>query len=89
MPSHKRRPDWAQELIRDVERYGPQKTYLRESKNSKLYSSYVACFYDIINVGASNYEEDEEKRVWKDAMGEEYQSIVKNDVWDVVPRPKD
>jgi hypothetical protein len=37
----------------------------------------------------SSYEEAAEKRVWKDAMGEEYQSIVKNDVWDVVPRPKE
>jgi hypothetical protein len=37
----------------------------------------------------SNYEEAAEKRVWKNAIGEEYQSIVKNDVWDVVPRPKD
>ena len=25
---------------------------------------------------------------WKDAMIEEYQSIMKNDVWDVVPRPE-
>jgi hypothetical protein len=28
----------------------------------------------------SSYEEVTEKRVWKDVMGEEYQSIVKNDV---------
>jgi len=27
--------------------------------------------------------------VWKDAMNEEYESIMKNDVWDVIPRPKD
>ena len=26
------------------------------------------------------------KKEWKDAMFEEYQSIMKNDVWDVVPR---
>jgi hypothetical protein len=26
--------------------------------------------------------------VWKDAMMEEYQSIMKNDVWDIVPRPE-
>ena len=25
---------------------------------------------------------------WKDAMIKEYQSIMKNDVWDVVPRPE-
>jgi hypothetical protein len=24
--------------------------------------------------------------VWRDAMMEEYQSIMKNDVWDIVPR---
>eukprot|EP00253_Pinus_taeda_P026597 PITA_26597 len=28
-------------------------------------------------------------KLWKDAMNEEYESIIKNDVWDVVPRPKD
>ena len=29
-----------------------------------------------------------EWKEWKDSMIEEYQSIMKNDVWDVVPRPK-
>ena len=28
-------------------------------------------------------------QVWTDAMNEEYESIMMNDVWDVVPRPKD
>jgi hypothetical protein len=49
----------------------------------------VACLCDIMDAEPSSYEEAAEKRVWKDAMGEEYQSIVKNDVWDVVPRPKE
>jgi hypothetical protein len=26
--------------------------------------------------------------VWRDAMMEEYQSIMKNDVWYIVPRPE-
>ena len=26
--------------------------------------------------------------IWRDAMMEEYQTIMKNDVWDVVPRPE-
>jgi hypothetical protein len=26
-------------------------------------------------------------QVWREAMVEEYESIVRNDVWDVVPRP--
>ena len=29
-----------------------------------------------------------EKKEWKDSMIEEYQSIMKNDVWDVFPRPE-
>jgi hypothetical protein len=28
------------------------------------------------------------EQVWKDSMTEEYQSILKNDVWDVFPRPE-
>eukprot|EP00253_Pinus_taeda_P026430 PITA_26430 len=28
-------------------------------------------------------------QVWKDAMIEEYESIMKNDVWDVVPKPQE
>jgi hypothetical protein len=89
MPSHKRRPPWADDLIRDVERYGALEKHLRESKKPKPYSIYVACLCDIMDVEPSSYEEPIEKRVWKDAMGEDYQSIVKNDIWDLVPRPKE
>jgi len=28
------------------------------------------------------------EQVWKDDMAEEYESIMMNDVWDVLPRPK-
>ena len=46
----------------------------------------MALLCDIIDKEPSNYEEVAEKKEWKDAMIEEYQSIMKNDVWDVVPR---
>ena len=36
----------------------------------------------------SSYEEAAKQHVWKDAMTEEYQSILKNDGWEVVPRPE-
>ena len=36
----------------------------------------------------TSYEDVARQQVWKDAMMEEYQSIMKNNVWDVVPRPK-
>jgi hypothetical protein len=37
----------------------------------------------------SSYEEAIENQVWKDTMAKEYQSIMHNDVWDVVPIPKE
>ena len=43
---------------------------------------------EIPNFEPSNAYEAIKHKVWKDAMIEEYQSILKNDVWDIVPRPK-
>ena len=41
----------------------------------------------LISAEPSSYEEATSKQVWVDAMVEEYSSIMKNDVWEVVPRP--
>ena len=41
----------------------------------------------IIDSDPSSFEEAAGQQVWKDAMMEEYQSIMKNNVWDIVPRP--
>jgi hypothetical protein len=49
----------------------------------------VALLCDIVDVEPTNYEEFVGKKEWKDSMVKEYQSIVKNDVWDVVMRPKE
>jgi hypothetical protein len=35
----------------------------------------------IIDSEPSTFEEAAKQKVWKDAMMEEYQSIMKNDVW--------
>ena len=40
----------------------------------------------IIDSKPSYYEEASSQPVWRDAMMEEYQSIMKNDVWDIVLR---
>jgi hypothetical protein len=42
----------------------------------------------IIDTEPSCHGEAAGQQVWQDAMTEEYQSIMKNDVWDIVPRPK-
>ena len=41
----------------------------------------------LISAEPSSYEEATSKQVWVDAMVEEYSSIMKNDVREVVPRP--
>jgi hypothetical protein len=42
----------------------------------------------VIDSEPSNFDEAAKHKVWKDAMIEEYESILKNDVWEVVPRPQ-
>ena len=41
---------------------------------------------DIIETEPSSYEEASTHSVWRESMAEEYASIMKNDVWEVVPR---
>jgi len=36
----------------------------------------------------SSFEEDVEDPAWVDAMVEEYDSIVRNSAWEIVPRPE-
>jgi hypothetical protein len=35
------------------------------------------------------FEEVVQKGQWKEAMEKEHQSIIKNEVWEIVPRPKE
>ena len=42
----------------------------------------------IIDTESSCHGEATCQQVWQDAMIEQYQSIMKNDVWDIVPRPE-
>ena len=85
---HKRKPAWVRELIQGAERYGAPEENHRERKRTRFNSGYVALLCDFIDKEPSSYEEVVDQKEWKDAMIEEYQSIMKNDVWDVVPRPK-
>ena len=39
---------------------------------------------DLVDQEPTNYEEVVQKKEWVDSMTEEYQSIMKNDVWDML-----
>lgn len=42
----------------------------------------------MIQAEPPTFEEVIKEQVWKDVMAEEYESIMENDVWDVVSRLK-
>ena len=83
---HKRKPTWVREAIQGAQRYEAPEENDIERKRTRSYSGYVALLCDFIDKEPSNYEEAAERKEWKDAMIKEYQLIMKNDVWDVVPR---
>jgi hypothetical protein len=86
--SHKRKPSWERELIQDGEKYGVPEGTTRQVKKPKLFSSYTALMCNLLDEEPTCFEEAIQKKEWADAMTEEYQSIIKNDVWEIVPRPK-
>ena len=43
---------------------------------------------DLVDQEPTSYEEVTHNKEWVEAMTEEYQLIMKNDVWDIVPRPE-
>ena len=43
---------------------------------------------NIIDFEPSSFQEASDQQVWKDSMVEEYNSIMKNDVLDIVPIPE-
>jgi hypothetical protein len=85
--SHKRKPTWARDLIQDGEKYGVLEGTMRHVKRPKPFSSYMALMCDLLEKDPTCFEEAIQKKEWADAMTEEYQSIIKNDVWEIVPRP--
>ena len=43
---------------------------------------------DLVDQEPTSYEEAKQNKEWVEAMMEEYQSIMKSGVWDIVPKPK-
>jgi hypothetical protein len=86
--SHKRKPTRARELIQYGEKYDSPEGTMRQVKKPKPFSSYMALMCDLLEKEPTFFEEAIHKKEWADAMTEEYQSIIKNDVWETISRPK-
>jgi hypothetical protein len=59
----------------------------RDVKKPKPFSSYITLMCDLLEKEPTFFEETIQKKEWAEAMTKEYQSIIKNDVWEIVLRP--
>eukprot|EP00253_Pinus_taeda_P031780 PITA_31780 len=73
------------QTLRDGEEFvGAPRTNKRRHRQPNRYQALVAQVTE-----PSRFHEAAQHQVWVDAMVEEYNSIITNDVWEVVPRPED
>jgi hypothetical protein len=87
-PPVKRKPAWCREILKEAEKHRAPIGTFRESKKPDKYSGLIAQLNLVIDSEPPTFDEAAKDKVWKDAMIEEYESILKNDVWEVVPRPQ-
>ena len=74
--------------MKEAETVGALKKQVRESRPPERFGSYIAMVADIIETKPSSYEEASTQSVWRESMAEEYASIMKNYVWEVMPMPE-
>jgi hypothetical protein len=63
--------------IRNSKDIEPPKRPIRESRPPTWYKYYMALMKELIDVEPFNFEQATQQQVWKDAMVEEYNSIMK------------
>jgi hypothetical protein len=85
---HKRKLAWARDLIQDGEKYSVPQGTMRQVKRPNPFSNYMALMSDLLEEEPTYFEEVIQRKEWANTMTEEYQSIMKNEVWEIVPRPK-
>jgi hypothetical protein len=86
--SGKRRPRWFRETLKEAkENLGEPKSQIRESRSPVRFGAYMALVTSITDTEPQAFAQAVDQQVWREAMVEEYDSIVCNDVWEVVPRP--
>jgi hypothetical protein len=86
--SGKRRPRWFQQTLKEARgNVGEPKSQIRESRPPIRLGAYLALVTSIRDTEPQTFAQAVDHQVWREAMLEEYDSIVRNDVWDVILRP--
>ena len=83
-----KRPLWAIKIVKEAQDFAAPFGTVIENKRPKRFSSYAANMSDLSKSKPTSVSDAIKLTTWKDAMTEEYQSIIKNDVWEIVPRPE-
>jgi hypothetical protein len=87
--SEKRKPRWFQQTLKEAkENVGEPKRHFRESRTPERLGCYLAMVTSIANAEPKTFAQAIDQQVWQEAMLEEYDSIMCNDVWEVVSRPE-
>jgi hypothetical protein len=81
-PSTRRKKTrWAEQTLREAQEYvDAPRTSVREISAPQRFSSYMALMSELLEVDPSIFEEASQQQVWRDAMVEEYASIMKNNL---------
>jgi hypothetical protein len=88
IPKTKKQLAWLEDTLQDAERLKVLEGTFRKSKKPKRFSSYATYMTKLVDEEPTTFEVVQKKQ-WKEAITEEHQSITKNDVWEIVPRPKE
>ena len=78
--SLEKRPSWLRDTLEDAEGHMTPRGTFRESKKPSRYQGYLAAISTIVQSEPGSFEEVVKHLVWKDAMHEKYESIMKNDI---------
>ena len=84
-PLGKKKPKWLWETLKEAKDFGMPKEPLVRAivMPDRLGMALVASLRDS---EPSTFEEASQHHVWRDAMMDEYHSIMKNDVWEIVSK---
>lgn len=78
----------ADRLMQDArENVGKPSSQCRHRRCPERYTGYMALVGECVASEPSSFPEAVQQLVWVDEMVEQYDSIIRNNAWDVVPRP--
>ena len=79
----------AERLAQDAEKVvGSPTAQRRQRQSPDRYTGYMALMIKCVVTEPSSFEEAVEDPAWVDSMVEEYDSIVRNSAWEIIPRPE-